>query len=170
MSTYLLELGVEEFPSRFIASTKEQLLQNVSDGLREAGLQAESTRVQATPRRFALWLNDIKAADAATEEVVRGPSKKAAFDADGNPTRALQGFLRSKGLTEDAIYIENNGKDDYVFARLHKEAVSPADTLPGVVENAIRKVSNPRSMRWGGKNLRFLRPIRWIVSLLDDKV
>lgn len=170
MTTYLLELGVEEFPSRYIASTKQQLKQNVLDGLAAAGLSVTDARVQSTPRRFALWLEDIQAKESAAEEVVRGPSKQAAFDSEGQPTKALLGFLRSKGLSLSDTFIENKGKSEYVFARLKKEAISIEKTLPTIIAEAVRKISNPRAMRWGGKNLRFLRPIRWIVSLLEDQV
>lgn len=170
MTTYLLELGVEEFPSRYMASTKQQLKQNVLDGLSSAGLSFADARIEATPRRFALWLEELKAKESEGEEVVRGPSKQAAFDAEGQPTKALLGFLRAKGLQLEDTFVEDNGKNEYVFARLKKEAVSVEKTLPTVIAEAVRKISNPRAMRWGGKNLRFLRPIRWMVSLLDDQV
>lgn len=170
MTTYLLELGVEEFPSRYMASTKQQLKQNVLDGLASAGLSFADARVEATPRRFALWLEEVKAKESEGEEVVRGPSKQSAFDAEGQPTKALLGFLRAKGLQLEDTFVEDNGKNEYVFARLKKEAVSVEKTLPTVIAEAVRKISNPRAMRWGGKNLRFLRPIRWMVSLLDDQV
>lgn len=167
---YLMEIGVEEFPSRLIQSTKDQLKEGVEKGLAEAGVRAGEVRVEATPRRFALWLEDLVVSDTTNEEIVRGPSKKAAFDAEGAPTKALLGFLRSKGLSLEDTYVENNGKDDYVFARVKKAVVSIEDTLRNVMPSAIRGISNPRAMRWGGKNLRFLRPIRWILSLLDDQV
>lgn len=170
MTTYLLELGVEEFPSRYMASTKQQLKQNVLEGLSSAGLSFADARIEATPRRFALWLEELKAKESEGEEVVRGPSKQAAFDAEGQPTKALLGFLRAKGLQLEDTFVEDNGKNEYVFARLKKEAVSVEKTLPTVIAEAVRKISNPRAMRWGGKNLRFLRPIRWMVSLLDDQV
>lgn len=170
MTSYLLELGVEEFPSRFIASTKEQLLGNVKQGLEEAHLTVENATVQATPRRFALRLDGLSQGDASDEEIVRGPSRKAAYDAEGQPTKALQGFLRSKKLSLEDTFIEDNGKEEYVFARVKKDAISIEQVLSQVIPQAVRKISNPRSMRWGGKNLRFLRPIRWIVSLLDSEV
>lgn len=170
MTTYLLELGVEEFPSRYMASTKQQLKQNVLEGLSSAGLSFADARIEATPRRFALWLEELKEKESEGEEVVRGPSKQAAFDAEGQPTKALLGFLRAKGLQLEDTFVEDNGKNEYVFARLKKEAVSVEKTLPTVIAEAVRKISNPRAMRWGGKNLRFLRPIRWMVSLLDDQV
>lgn len=170
MNKYFLEIGVEEFPSRFIASTKEQLINNVLKILSEEGLSVESTRIESTPRRFALWLEGIGAEDTEAFEVVRGPSVRVAYDQEGQPTKALEGFLRSKGLTPDDVYVESNGKEDYVFAKITKEAVCPEKVLKKAIPEAIRQISNPRSMRWGGKNLRFLRPIRWLVSLYNDEV
>lgn len=170
MNKYFLEIGVEEFPSRFIASTKEQLKNNLTKLVTDAGLTFETLRLESTPRRFALWLEDISAANTDSFEVVRGPSARVAYDGEGKPTKALEGFMRSKGLTTDDLYVESNGKEDYVFAKISKEAVSPEAVLKEAVPEAIRQISNPRSMRWGGKNLRFLRPIRWLVSLYNDEV
>lgn len=170
MNKYFLEIGVEEFPSRFIASTKEQLKNNVLKILTEDGLSVESSRIESTPRRFALWLEGIGAVNTESFEVVRGPSARVAYDQEGQPTKALEGFMRSKGLNLEDIYVESNGKEDYVFANITKEAISPEAVLKKAIPEAIRQISNPRSMRWGGKNLRFLRPIRWLVSLYNDEV
>lgn len=166
MNRYLLEVGVEEFPSRFIESTKRQLLQNLLKNLEERGLMVASSRVESTPRRFAIWLEDLKQKDSASEETLRGPSVSVAYDAQGAPSKALQGFMRSKGVGPEAIFTEG----DYVFARVSKEVVSIESILKEAVPKAIRAISNPRSMRWGGKNLRFLRPIRWLLSLYNDEV
>lgn len=166
MNRYLLEVGVEEFPSRFIESTKRQLLQNLLKNLEERGLMVASSRVESTPRRFAVWLEDLKQKDSASEETLRGPSVSVAYDAQGAPSKALQGFMRSKGVGPEAIFTEG----DYVFARVSKEVVSIESILKEAVPKAIRAISNPRSMRWGGKNLRFLRPIRWLLSLYNDEV
>ncbi len=170
MNNYLLEIGVEEFPSRYIDSTKKQLEDNVTSLMKEKGLGFESLRCQSTPRRFALWLNDIKELQKEDFEIVRGPSKKAAYDSEGNPGKALIGFMKSKGISLEDTYIENTGKDEYVFAKIKKDEISIPDVLADVIPKAIRKISNPRAMRWGGKNLRFLRPIRRILSIYNDQV
>ncbi len=170
MNKYLVEIGVEEFPARFVTSTKEQLKNNTEKLLADKGLAAETYRLESTPRRFAMWLEDIQALDQATEEIVRGPAKKIAYDEEGRPSKALQGFMKSKGLTEEDIYFETQGKDEYVFAKVKKGEISVTDALTEIIPEAIRQISNPRSMRWGGKNLQFLRPIRWLVSLYNDEV
>lgn len=170
MNNYLLEIGVEEFPSRFIDSTKKQILDNIEKGLEDEGVSFGQTRIESTPRRFTVWIEDLKDEEGDSEELVRGPSKKIAYDEEGQPTKALLGFMRGKGLTEEDIFFQDTGKDEYVFAKVQKEAISIEDVLAKVAPEAIRKVSNPRAMRWGGKKLRFLRPIRWILSLYNDQV
>lgn len=170
MNKYLLEIGVEEYPSRYIASTKEQLVNNISRGLKDAGLHIGTLRIESTPRRFAVWLQDIEETEGKREEIVRGPSKKAAYDESGQPTKALLGFLRGKGVRLEDTFIENNGKDDYVFVRMQREAISIDSVLAKVIPDSIRHISAPRAMRWGGKSIQFLRPIRWIVSLWNDQV
>lgn len=170
MNKYLLEIGVEEFPSRFIASTKKQIAEGMEKNLAACGLKAESVTVRSTPRRFAVEVTGIEPVDAEGEEIVRGPAVRIAFDAEGNPSKALEGFLRSKGVALEDTYRELKGKEEYVFARIQKEAVSVPEALKKAVPEVVRGVSNPRSMRWGGRSLQFLRPIRWFVSLYNDEV
>lgn len=170
MNNYLLEVGVEEFPSRFVAATKQQFADLFAKGLKEAELSAAQIRVESTPRRFAIWLRDIQPLSQTDEEIVKGPARRIAYDENGRPSKALQGFLRSKGIEERALFFEMRGKEEYVFARVTKTQTPIAESLAELVPQVIRGISNPRSMRWGGKNLRFLRPIRWMLSLLNDEV
>lgn len=170
MNRYLLEVGVEEFPSRYIKNTKEQFIDQFQRLCRDNGLAVSSLRIESTPRRFAIWLEDLQPVDTASEEVLRGPAKRIAYDAQGNPTKALEGFMRSKKVSEQDLFIQMQGKEEYVFARVAKEALDLPSLLQEIVPKVIRSISNPRSMRWGGKNLQFLRPIRWILSLYNDEV
>lgn len=170
MNRYFIEIGVEEFPSRFINSTKKQLKNNLGKLLEENDVFFEEIKISSTPRRFAIWVEDLKVDEGDQEEIVRGPSVQVAYDEEGKPSKALQGFMRSKGLRPEQIYSEETDKGEYVFAKISKEKVSIEDVLKKTVGEAIRKVSNPRSMRWGGRKLRFLRPIRWIVSLYNDQL
>ena len=170
MSNYLLEIGVEEFPSRFVKTCKEQLQKAIEEAFQENGLVFENLRLESTPRRFSLWLDAIHEEKKEEEEIVKGPSKKIAFDEQGNPSKALLGFMRSKGITQDDIYIDRLGKEDYVFAKLEMKRKSIKELLTLIIPQSIRQISIPRSMRWSGKNLLFARPIRWLVSLYDDEV
>ena len=170
MNRYFVEIGVEEFPSRFISSTKKQLKNNLENLLKEKEVSFEEVKITSTPRRFAIWVEGLKTEDRIQEEIVRGPSAKASFDQEGKPSKALEGFMKGKGIRLDQIYTEDTGKGEYVFARIPKAGVSIETALREAVPEAIRQVSNPRAMRWGGKKLRFLRPIRWILSLYNDQV
>lgn len=170
MSNYLLEIGVEEFPAKHIKSTQKQLINGIEDLLMDNDYLFEKIFVNSTPRRFAISVNGIVPDVENSSEIIKGPARKIAFDEEGNPSRALQGFMNSKGISlDDIIYEEVNG-EDYIYAKIKKETIELDKLLSKNIPKIIKNVSNPRQMRWGGKNIKFLRPIRWIVSILDDKV
>lgn len=170
MNRYLLEIGVEEFPAKHIKSTQEQIKMGFEKLLKENKYGFEKITINSTPRRFAVLVDDIRANQEESSEKVKGPAKKIALDQEENPTKALQGFMRSKGLEFEDVYFEEVNGVEYVFADLKHEIEALDSILQNGVPEIIRSISNPRSMRWGGKNIRFLRPIRWIVSLLNDQV
>lgn len=170
MSNYLLEIGVEEFPAKHIPNTESQLKNNLEKTLLENNFTFENIKVTSTPRRFSLLIENIEANKSNQKEKIKGPSRKIAFDDQGLPSKALQGFMRSKDISlEDIVYEEING-EEYIYAVIVKENKKLDQLLKESVPHIIKNISNPRQMRWGGKNIRFLRPIRWIVSLLDDAV
>ncbi|MDO5027399.1 MAG: glycine--tRNA ligase subunit beta [Tissierellia bacterium] len=170
MNRYLLEIGVEEFPAKHIKSTQEQLRTGFENLLKDNKYTFEKISINSTPRRFALLIEGIESKQTENSEKVKGPAKKIALDSDGNPTKALQGFMRSKGIEFEDIYFQELNGLEYVYADIKHEIEALDSVLKRGVPEIIRSISNPRAMRWGGKNLRFLRPIRWIVSLLDDQV
>lgn len=170
MNKYLLEIGVEEFPAKYIKSTQQQIVSGMQNLLEDNNYEYDNVKINSTPRRFALVVDGIRANSEGTTEKVKGPAKKIALDENGEPSRALQGFLKSKNLTMDDIFYEELNGVEYVYANIVHEVESIEDVLSKGVPGIITNITNPRAMRWGGKNLRFLRPIRWIVSLLDDKV
>lgn len=170
MSNYLLEVGVEEFPAKYIKSTQNQFKNYIEKSFNGNNFSFESLSINSTPRRFSILIKNIKNIEMDNTELVKGPSRKIAFDSQGNPSRALQGFLKSKNVElKDIVYHKLNG-EDYIFAKIVKDTLKLDELLKKEIPHMIKSISNPRQMRWGGKNLRFLRPIRWIVSLLDDKV
>ena len=170
MSNYLLEIGVEEFPAKHIKPTQSQFKTNIEKALVENNFEFDEFIVSSTPRRFTFIIKGIKDSDKNLEEKVKGPAKKIAFDEEGNPSKALQGFMNSKGISlEDITYEELNGVD-YVYAIIKVKTKSLEEIIKTEIPKIIKNISNPRQMKWGGKDIRFLRPIRWIVSLLDDKV
>lgn len=170
MHNYLLEVGVEEFPSRYIESTKAQFESGFRKQLEAERIRFDALQIDTTPRRFAIRIDGLRPDDETAEEVLRGPSVRISYDENGAPTKALQGFLRSKGVSQEDLYTEVQGKDTYVFVKIKKESADVKEVLQRIVPEIVRNISNPRAMRWGGKNLQFLRPIRWFVSLLDDEV
>ena len=170
MHNYLLEIGVEEIPSDYVKNTKIQLKEKFEKLLSENKLSYEDVEIESTPRRFMVLLKNV--AETAEQEVisVRGPSAKIAYDEDNNPSRALLGFLKGQKAELSDVIIKEQKGEDYVFVEKKEESKSLEEILKENVYEIVKLISFPRSMRWGGKSIRWARPIRWFVSLLDDKV
>ena len=171
MNNYLLlEIGVEELPSRFGQTTLDQIENNLSKLLKEERINFDNIEKYATPRRLTFVIKNL--ADKATdlEEEVKGPAKKIAVDADGNFTKPALGFMKSKGLDPENVYFKQLGNAEYLFGTIKQEGKHTSEVLKNIVPEAIKNVTFPKAMRWGGKNMRFARPIRWMVALLNDEV
>ncbi|HZK00434.1 MAG TPA: glycine--tRNA ligase subunit beta [Tissierellaceae bacterium] len=168
--SYLLEIGVEEIPARYVKDSLRQLDEYFTSTLNNERLKFESIEVYSSPRRLTTIIKGIDDKQEDLSEEVKGPSKKISFDEQGNPTKALQGFMRGQKVgLEDIFYLENNG-EEYVYARVLKKGLTTKDILFKIVPEIIKSINFPKSMKWGGKDIRFARPIRWIVSLLDDDI
>ena len=167
---FLLEVGVEELPSRFVESTLTQIKENLEKSLKENRVEFENIEKYGTPRRLTFVINNICDKQSDLEEELKGPSKKISVDADGNFTKPALGFMKSKGLDEANVYFKQVGKDEYLFGTLKQEGQATSEVLKEIVPAAIKGVTFPKAMRWGGKNMRFARPIRWMVALLNDNV
>lgn len=170
MNKYLLEIGVEELPARFVEMGLKQLEDKMKAMLREEGVSFGDTKAYATPRRLTLIIEDLADRQPDVEEEVKGPAKKISFDEKGQPTKPLEGFMRSQGVAlEDLTEKEIKGVP-YIFVTTFKEGRSTVDLLREEVPNVLREIHFPKNMRWGGKNIRFARPIRWLVSLFNEEV
>ena len=167
---YLLEIGVEELPARFVGDALKQLKNNSIKLFKEERIGFESIEVYSTPRRLTMIVNGIDERQSDLEEKSKGPTKKIAFDEEGNPTKALLGFMRGQKIDLESIVIESFNGEDYVFANVTKVGQEIEEIISSNIPNIIKSITFPKSMKWGGKNLKFARPIRWIVSLLNDKV
>ncbi|GAA3646781.1 glycine--tRNA ligase subunit beta [Asaccharospora irregularis] len=171
MKNYLLfEIGVEELPSRFVNSTLEQIKNNLNKMLKENRITFNDIQTYGTPRRLTFIINEISEKQENLEEEVKGPSKKIALDADGNFTKPALGFMKSKGLKEDDVCFKTVGKDEYIFGTIRQEGKQTSEVLKEILPETVKAVTFPKAMRWGGKNIRFARPIRWILTLLNDSV
>lgn len=160
---------MEELPARYVADTVSQLKINTEELLKKERVQYSDIIIYTTPRRLALIIKGLEDMGTSAEEKVKGPSKKISFDEEGNPSKALQGFMRGQKVEQDSIIIEEVNGEEYVFARVMKKSKSLEQVFSSNMESFIKKINFPKTMKWGGKNLRFARPIRWILSLLDDE-
>lgn len=171
MNKYLLfEVGVEELPSRFVSSTLQQIKSNLTKMLSENRIEFNEIDTYGTPRRLTFIVKGISDRQSNLEEEVKGPSKKIALDADGNFTKPALGFMKSKGIKEEDVIFKTIGKDEYIFGTIRQEGKETSEVLKNILPEAVKSVTFPKAMRWGGKNMRFARPIRWIVTLLNDNV
>ena len=162
----LLEIGTEEVPAHVMPGILAQLKEKAAAALKDARLDYEGIETLGTPRRTALLVHGLaeKQADVSSEN--RGPSAKIAFDADGKPTKAAQGFARGQHVApEDLVQ-----RDGYVYAIVHKEGQETAKLLEKMLPDLICGLSFPNNMRWGSLEFKFIRPIRWIVALFDDAI
>lgn len=170
MNNYLLfEVGVEELPSRFVSSTLDQIKSNLTKMFNENRIEFSDIKTYGTPRRLTFIVENISERQSNLEEEVKGPSKKIALDADGNFTKPAIGFMKSKGLKEDVVF-KTVGKDEYIFGTIRQEGKETSEVLKTILPEAVKNVTFPKAMRWGGRNMRFARPIRWMVTLLNDNV
>ena len=171
-STFLFEIGVEEMPSAPLNHAVKQFPQLIAKGLDEVGLAHGGLRVVSSPRRLAVLVSDVAEATDEVHEVKRGPAAQIAFDADGNPTKAAQGFARKNGIdAAELVRREDTDGREYVFAERSVPSKPALPILTQVAEAAIPAIEWPnyRSQRWGSTHETFVRPIRWICALLGDE-
>lgn len=166
---YLLEIGVEELPARYVTGTLNQIKNYTKKLLSEKRISYEDIKLYSTPRRLVLLIEGLPNRQENLERLVKGPSKKIAFDDENNPTKALHGFLKGQNANIEDILIQLYNGEEYVYVNKIEEGVPVEDILRENMGNMIKSISFPKSMRWGGKNLRFARPIRWLLSMLNDK-
>lgn len=170
MASYLLEIGTEEIPAKFMPGVLQQIKEIADKQLKERRINYGAISTYGTPRRLTLLINDIADKEEDLKEEVRGPSKKAAFDPAGNPTKAAQGFAKSQGVDVNTLTIKDMGNGEYVFALKEVKGKAVKEILPEFALKLINGLNFPKPMRWGDLEMRFARPIRWLVSLLDDEV
>ncbi|MEG3887539.1 glycine--tRNA ligase subunit beta, partial [Microcoleus sp. herbarium19] len=169
MANFLLELGTEELPASFVASSAQQWQRLIPATLAEEFLTNDSIHVYATPRRLAVLVKGLPVRQSDREEEVKGPPATAAFK-DGKPTKAAEGFAKKQGVEIDALEVRTTDKGDFVFVLKKIPGRMSADILAELVPLWIDKLEGKRFMRWADGDLKFPRPIRSIVALLDDTV
>ena len=165
MSKYLLEVGVEELPYKFIPMAISQLKVGFETFLKNSNVEFGDVKVMATPRRLAVIVSGLAASQPDVEKVVKGPIAKVAFDENKNLTKAGEGFAKKNGVSADELYVEN----DYLYAKISIKGKNTKDLLQENVPVIFSKLQGPHFMRWGNNDVKFSRPIRWVLSILDGE-
>ena len=168
--TLAFEIGVEEIPAFDLDSANKQLEKMVPAAFTDARIPFDSVEIHSSPRRLIVMAYGVADATEALVEEYKGPAAKIAFDADGNPTKAAIGFARGKGLTPENLERREVKGVEYVFATKNIPATPVADLLPDILAGFITAIKWPRSQRWAAYSEYFVRPVRWIVAMLDDVV
>lgn len=165
MSKYLLEIGTEELPHKFIPAAQEQLKKSFEKLLNDNQISFELIKTYATPRRLAVKIDGLSEKQEDVEKVLKGPIAHIAFDENKKLTPAGLGFAKKNGVAPENLYVENN----YVFAKVEQKGKLTKDILVENVEAIVLKLQGSHFMRWADLEVKFQRPIRWVVSLFDSE-
>lgn len=168
--TVLFELGCEELPPKSLKKLRDALVAETRKGLNDAGLNFNSIEAYAAPRRLALKIINVDHAQADTQKRFDGPAVQAAFDAEGQPTKALEGFMRGQGINIDQIAKFQAGKVEKVCYYKDVKGQDLEDLLPEILQNALDRLPIAKRMRSATSRTEFVRPVKWVVLLKDDQV
>lgn len=169
MPKFLLEVGTEELPASFVDAAIEQWRSRIPQSLTENSLTSTAIEVYGTPRRLAVLILGLPTQQPDREEEIKGPPAQVAFK-DGKPTKAAEGFARKQGVELEALEVRPTEKGEFVFVRQIIPGRSTAEILTQLAPSWILGLEGKRLMRWGDGDLKFARPIAWLVALLDDAV
>ena len=169
-SDLLIEIGTEELPPKALSKLSAAFTDGIIEGLKKAGLKAASHIAYASPRRLAIHLKDVPIAQADQTQERRGPALKAAYDADGNPTRAAQGFARGCGVDVSALEQRETPKGTWLYFVKQVAGKQTKELLAAIVQNSLDQLPIPKRMRWGSNKVEFVRPVHWLVMLSDSDI
>lgn len=161
----LLEVGTEEMPANFMSSVRKDFLDKAKESFNKNRLEYKNCKVHSTPRRLVLYISDLAEIQQDEKEIVRGPGEDIAFDDTGNPTKAALGFAGGQDVEVDDLVT----RDGYLYAEKIIKGKETSKILPSLVTKLLKKLSFPKSMRWGNQDLRFIRPVRWLVLLFGEE-
>lgn len=167
---FLLEIGTEEIPAKFIPGTVKQLEEKTVGFLQEQRLAYDFITIYSTPRRLSIYVASLAEKQEDQLEVFRGPAKNIAFDDKGNPTKAAEGFANGKGLSVAELQVKEVNGIEYLFAEVASKGKKAKEILEEGLAGLLSSLDFPKSMRWSDHSLRFVRPVRWLLALLDNEV
>jgi len=166
----LLEIGLEEVPARFVRAAMDQLKDKTEKWLEGSRLAYEEVKAYSTPRRLAVLVTGLADKQEDVSEEVKGPSRKIAYDENGAWSKPALGFARSQGVDPDSLFLREVGGVEYVFATKSSVGVETSGLLPEGLPALVTSLTFPKNMRWGSYELRYVRPIRWLVALHGEEV
>ncbi|MCK5394728.1 MAG: glycine--tRNA ligase subunit beta [Gammaproteobacteria bacterium] len=161
----LIELGTEELPPKALKKLSNAFTQGIIDGLKKAGFEINDVESFAAPRRLAVLIKSVAAMQPDREVERKGPNLKAAYDADGNPTKAVMGFARSCGVEVGDLQQQETDKGVWLIFRATEKGHVLSDLIVDIVNQSLAKLPIPKHMRWGDKNEEFVRPVHWVVLM-----
>lgn len=166
----LYEIGTEEIPARYMSTTLEQIKGIAESLLKVNRIAFEEIKSYGTPRRIVLFIKGIAEQQEDLEELVKGPSRKAAYDESGNPSKALLGFLKGQKAELHEVFLQELSGVEYIYYKKQEKGQSTKEVLKTILPNILTSISFPKSMKWGNKSFRFARPVRWLVPILGDEL
>jgi glycyl-tRNA synthetase beta chain len=167
---FVLEIGTEEMPARFITPALEQLKELAECLFRENRIECESVRTAGTPRRLALYAAGLSENQQALVKEVKGPALKVAYNPAGEPAPAALGFARNQGVDITDMVVKAVGPVEYIFARKIEKGRPAGEVLSEICPALISGLHFPKPMRWGDMDFRFARPIKWLLALFGREV
>jgi len=170
MSKCIIELGTEELPPKALLNLSLAFTRELTQSLSDAGLPATEVESFATPRRLGILLRDVTLQQADQKIEKRGPALQAAFDADGNATKAANGFARGCGVAVSELQQKETDKGTWLYFEQNQPGQSLSDLLPDMISQALTRLPIPKRMRWGDRDDEFVRPVKWLLLKLDTEV
>lgn len=167
--TFLMEIGLEEIPAHVVTPSAAQLVEKTEKFLKDQRMNFDEIQTYSTPRRLTVKVTGLADKQPDIQEEAKGPAKKIAYDKDGNWSKAAQGFARGQGVSVDDIFFKELKGTEYVYVKKFIEGKAAAEVMQGMRDVAM-DLKFPTMMRWGTNDFQYVRPIRWIVAMLDDQV
>ena len=168
----LIELGCEELPPKALDGIREAFYSAVHSGLEKNNIHfdAKGSRSYSSPRRLAVLFRNVASRQPDQEQERRGPALNAAFDNEGNPTGAAQGFARSVGKEVSELETQETEKGQWLFARIHQAGKPLSELIYPILEQALKQLPIPKPMRWANHDFSFIRPVHWLVLMHGERV
>ncbi len=167
---FVFEIGVEEIPSQYVKTMANSLLDNAEKMLSDLRLEYSNAKVFYTPRRLVLMIDELSDEQASLNVTVKGPATKIAFDSVGNPSNALNGFLRKNNKGIDDVYTVTDSKNEYVAVDVTYKGDKTINVLRDSLSKLVSQIYNPNPMHWGSYSIKFIRPIRWLLALYGNHI